>query len=123
MNTIMEYLQAQKATTSTSYVNPTTIVVTDAIIIVTTTIDTTANTMIQPVISQPICQPGPSKHVVSYPWGIPPIFTPQVANGNAFVPYQPFVVHPANGNTVDHPWGMTTHYPQMVGDDNHEINP
>lgn len=74
--------------------------VTDVTIVVTTIVDTVINTIIQPMVSQPICQSGPSMHVVAYPWGLPPTFTPQVANGNAFMPYQPFVVHHANGKMV-----------------------
>lgn len=122
MNTIIEYLQAQKANTSTSIVNPVVDVVTDAIVI-TTSVDAVVDTVIQPVVSQPICQPGPSRHAITYPWGLPPNFTLQAANRNAFVPYQPFVVHLANGNSVSHPWDMTTHSPQMVNVDNREINP
>lgn len=66
MNTILEYLQAQKATTSTSAANLTSIVVTDAII-VTTSIDAVVDTVIQPVVSQTICRPGPSRHAIAYP--------------------------------------------------------
>lgn len=118
----MEYLQAQKATSSTSAANPASVVVTDAIV-VTTSVDAVVDTVIQPVVSQPICQPGPSRHAIAYPWGVPPNFTPQVGNGNDFMPYQLFVVHSANGNVVAHPWGMTTHSPQMVNTENREINP
>lgn len=39
------------------------------------------------------------------------------------MPYHPFVVHPANGNSFAHPLGMTTHSPQMVNIVNREINP
>lgn len=87
MNTIMEYLQAQKATTSTTYANPATNVVTDATIVITTTTDTTVNTIIQPAVSHPIYHPGPSKHTASCPLGLPPNYTPQVANGSACMPY------------------------------------
>lgn len=76
MNTIMEYLQAQKATTSTTYANPATVVVTDATVVVTTNNVTVVNTVIQPMIRQPICQPSPSRHTATYPWGLPPNFTP-----------------------------------------------
>lgn len=85
--------------------------------------DVVVDTVIQPILSQPIYQPDPSRHVVTYPWGLSSNFTPQVANGNDFVPYQSFVVHPTNGNYVAHPWGMTTHSPQMVSADNRDINP
>lgn len=85
---------------------------------VTTFVDADVDTMIQPVVSQLICQTGSSRHVVAYPWGLPPNFTPQVANRNAFMPYHPFVVHPANGN----PWSMTIHSPQMVNVENCKIN-
>lgn len=65
MNTILEYLQAQKATTSTSPANPTSVVVTD-VIVVTTSVDVVVDIVVQPVI-QPICHPGPSKHAIAYP--------------------------------------------------------
>lgn len=122
MNTILEYLQAQKATTSTSDVDPASVVVTDAIV-VTIFVDAIVDTVIQYVVSQPSYQPGPSRHVIAYPWGLPLNFTPQASNGNAFVPYQSFVVHSANGNSIVHPWGMTTRYPQMVNVYNREIHP
>lgn len=120
MNAISEYLQAQKATTSTSAANPS--IATDAIV-VTTSVDAVVDIVIQLVVSQPIYQSGPSRNAASYPWGLPPNFTPQVANGNSLVPYQSFVVHPANGNSVARPWGMTIHSPQMVNIDNREVNP
>lgn len=109
MNTILEYLQVQKATTSTSAANPDFVVIIDAIV-VTTSIDAIVDIVVQPV-SQPICQPGPSRHAIAYPRGLPLNFTPQAANGNAFVPYQPFDVHNANGNPIYHPWGMTANSP------------
>lgn len=70
MDVIRRYFQAQKATTSA---NPTiVVVVTNAIVVVTTA----ANTVIQFVVSQPIWQPGPSRHDDVYPWGLPPNYTP-----------------------------------------------
>ncbi|CAL5189189.1 unnamed protein product [Lathyrus oleraceus] len=45
MNTILEYLQAQTATTSTSAANLVSAIVTDAIV----------DTVIQPMVSKPIC--------------------------------------------------------------------
>lgn len=75
MNTIMEYLQAHKTTTSTSASNPAIAIVTD-VIAVTTSIDAVVDTVIQPVASQPIYQPGPSRHVAAYPWGLLPNFNP-----------------------------------------------
>lgn len=36
--------------------------------------------------------------------------------------YQPFVVYPANGNPIAHPWGMTTLSPRMVNVGSREIN-
>lgn len=53
MNTILEYIQAQKATTHTSIANPAIVVVTD-VVVVTTFIDATMDTVIQPIVSQPI---------------------------------------------------------------------
>lgn len=121
MNTILEYIQAQKATTSSSVVIHATVVVTD-VVVIATYVDAIMDTVIQPVVSQPICQTSPSRHVASKSWDLPPNFTPHAANGNVFVPYQPFNVHPANGNYVSHPWGMTIHSPQIVNTDNREIN-
>lgn len=66
MNTIMEYIQAQKDTTSTSAAHPATVVVTDAII-VTSSVDVVVGTVLQPMVSHPICQSGTSRHVVAYP--------------------------------------------------------
>lgn len=121
VNTTLKYILAQKATTST-LVNPATAMVIGATVVVTTYIDNVVNTLIQLVVSQPIFYPSPSRHDVSYPWGLPPNFAPQFAKGNAFMPYRPFAMHPANGNYVAHPQGMTTHSLQMVGADNYEIN-
>lgn len=98
MNTILQYLQAQKVVTST-FSNPAIVMVNDVIVVITS-VDTIVETMIHHVVSHSICQLGPSRHVVGYPWRLPPNFTPQVVNGNAFVPYQLFVVHPANGNSM-----------------------
>lgn len=66
MNTIMEYLQAQKATTFTSAANPAIAIVTN-IVVVTTYVDDILDTMIQLVVSQSIYQSGPSRHVAAYP--------------------------------------------------------
>lgn len=73
MDVIMEYLHAHKVTTSA---NTITDVVTDATVIIITIVDTTANIVIQHVARQPIYQPGPSRHVVVYPWGMPLNYTP-----------------------------------------------
>lgn len=113
----MDYHHFQKATTYTNVV----VVVIDVIAVVTTMSDTVVNIMIQPVVSHSICQSDPSKHVALYRWGLPPNYTPQFSNGNAFVPYQTFVVPPANGNSVAYPWSITHHSPQVVDVDNHEI--
>lgn len=121
MNTILDYLQAEKATTSTSVANPASAVITN-VIAVTTSVDVVVDTVVQSV-SQPIFHLGPSRHAIAYPRGLPPNFTPQAANGNAFVPYQPFVIHPANGNPVSYPWRMTILSPQMVNVNNREILP
>lgn len=51
----MEYLQAQKATTSTSATNLATVVVTD-VFVVTASADAVVDTVIQLVVSQPIFQ-------------------------------------------------------------------
>lgn len=51
MDTILEYFQAQKATTSTS-ADPVTVVVTYAIVVVTSYADAIVETMIQSVVSQ-----------------------------------------------------------------------
>lgn len=61
MNTVLKYIQAQKATTS--YL---TVVVTD-LVVFTTSVDVVEDTVIQPMVSQPICQSSPSRHDVAYP--------------------------------------------------------
>lgn len=100
MNTIIEYLQAQKVTTSTTSTNPAIVVFIDATVVITNSTNIVVNTMTQPVVSQPICHPGPSRHATAYPWGLPPNFTPQFANGNAYMPYQPFVMPPPMGTVL-----------------------
>lgn len=126
MDAIIEYLHAQKATT---VVNTTAVVVTNATVVTTIDVGTTfivvetsVETMIQPIMNQSIPQPGPSRHVASYPWGMPLNYNPQFANGSDFVPYHPFFMPPTNGNFAAFPWGMLTHHsPRVVDADNHKI--
>lgn len=123
MDAIMEYLHAQKDNDVA-----TTIVATNAIVVTATTTDTataiviaktTIEIVIQPVVNQPSSQLGPSRHVTAQ--GYPLNYTPQIV-GSAFVPYQPFEVPLAKGNSDSFPWCMPTHLsPQVVGVDNHEI--
>ncbi|XP_050908999.1 uncharacterized protein LOC127122752 [Lathyrus oleraceus] len=82
MNTILEYLQAQKATTSTSAANPASVVVTDAIA-VTTSIDAVVDTVIQHVnLNQGVQIPPP------HPGTSPVIAPPFVYPGAPYAPHQ-----------------------------------
>lgn len=71
----------------------------------TTAVGTPAKieTVIQPIPNQSGSLLGSSGYVDVYPWGITQNFTPQVANGGSFVPYQPAHLPPINGNTTIHP--------------------
>ncbi|XP_050896201.1 uncharacterized protein LOC127102925 [Lathyrus oleraceus] len=101
MNTILEYLQAQKATTSMSAANPASAVVTDAIA-ATTSIDAVVDTVIQPVVSQPIRQAGPSRGPTLH-FRLPPRATqPTVQNLNQGVQIPP--PHPGASSVVAPPF-------------------
>lgn len=50
-----------------------------------------------------------------------PQTSPQVANGGAFVTYQPMPLPLVNGNATTHPWGMPPHFsPQVIDVDNNK---
>lgn len=127
MDAILEYLQAQKVTTSVNNI-VVVVVVTSSTNFTTTVIDVTVavensyEIVIHLVVSHPIFQTGPSRHDVVYTWGMPSSYTPQSTKGSAFILYQPFVVPHADGNSVAFPQGMPTHHSlQVVNADNHEI--
>lgn len=95
MEAVMEYLQAQKVTTSANL--DVAVIVTNDVDVTTTIIDaatikTPVDNVVQPVVSQPMFQVGPNRHVVSYPWGLPPNYASQFTNRSAFILYQPFDV-------------------------------
>ena len=98
MGTILEHLQAYRE--NAIVVNLTNvIIVTTATGIALVVVDL-VDTIVQPVVvSQPLFQVGPSRFVVSYPWGMPHNYTPRFGSGNPSVSYQPFVASSSNGNS------------------------
>lgn len=53
---------------------------------------------------------------------MPPNFTPQVANGGAFVPYQPVHLPSVKGNAYIHPWVIPPRFsPQVIDVDNNKV--
>lgn len=82
VDTILEYLHTQKVVTISVFV------------------ETLTENASQPVPNQSGFILGPSGHVVVYPRGRPLNFNPQIANGGAFIPYQPMSMHTINGNYI-----------------------
>lgn len=113
----MEYLRAQKATTT----NTTIVTITVAATVVVS-VEIPTEVVTQPIANQPGSQSGPSEHVIAYPWEMPQNYTPQIASGSAFVLYQPMFVPTISGNSITYHRGMPTHIsPQVIDADNHEI--
>lgn len=52
---------------------------------------------------------------------MPQNFTPYIANGESFIPYQLGFLPPVNGNVATHPWVIPPHLSPLVSDlDNNE---
>lgn len=104
----MEYLHIQRDSTS---VNPTTIVVTNVDVVTTSTtdvvatIETPVETVVPTVVNQPIFPSASNRLAADYPWGIPPKFASQFANGGAFIPHQALDA-PSAARNYAFPWGI-----------------
>lgn len=106
METIMEYLQAQRAYTST---NPITTIVTNVIVVTTSadvvaTVENDVETVVPTAMNQPIFPSTSNRIAVVYPWGMPPNFASQFAN-EGIIPHQALVAPSTAGNPA-FPWGM-----------------
>lgn len=89
METIVEYIQTQMAATST---NPASANVISAVVLTTTanvvaTIETPVETMVPTIVNQPMFTSASNRLAAAYPWGMPPNFASQFANGCAFIPH------------------------------------
>lgn len=103
METILEIIQAQRASTSANptVANVTNVVgVTNATVDVVATIKTLVETVVQIAVNQHMFPSVENRLAVAYSWGIHSNFSAQFANGGAFLPHQALIALNAVGNVV-----------------------
>lgn len=103
MGTILEHLQTQRDNADVT-------LVTYAADITLVLMDLTDSIVPPTTSSQHLAHAGPSRLIAAYPLGMPHNYNPHFANGNPFMPYQPFGVAPSIVNPPSFPWGIHNSY-------------